>query len=111
MAEARLHSSESFSVPVVSSLLNHIPRVTSLPDNNVLTLTYNKPGTNETEQCSDSCPLSIDSTIPYQDFLFNNPTITGLEVVLSNWIGAGSGLHLLQLLSDGESSTGFLLSF
>ena len=94
-----------------STAYSIVSRVTSIPDNDVLALTYNKPGTNETEQCSNSCPLSTDPTVAYQDFLFNSPTITGLEIVLTDWVGAGSGLHLLQLLSDGELSTCFLLRF
>ena len=95
----------------MNRLLNCRRRVTSIPDNTVLTLTYNNPGTNETEQCSDNCSLSTDPSVLYQDFLFDSPTITGLEVILTGWIGAGPGLHLLQLLSDGGSSIKFLLRF
>lgn len=41
--------------------------------------------------------------MPYQDFLFpDSTTLTGVQVTLLEWNGASSGLHLLQLLSDGE---------
>jgi hypothetical protein len=56
--------------------------------------------------CTTACPLLSDSSVPYQDFLFSNSTIlTGVEITLLEWNGASSGLHLLQLLSDG----GFLV--
>jgi hypothetical protein len=111
MVGAQPLSSELLSVFVNRLLSSAIRRVTSIPDNRVLTLTHNTPGTNETEQCSDPCWLSTDPSVPYQDFLFDSPAITGLEVVLTDWIGAGPGLHLLQLLSDGESSTSLLVRF
>lgn len=75
--------------------------LTALPSNEVLTLTYNVPGTSETRTCSDDCPLSTDSSVAFQDFLFDGSTIFGVQLNLKEWTGAGSGLHLLQLLSDG----------
>lgn len=75
--------------------------MTSIPDNQVLTLTYNTPGTDETNTCSDNCPLSTDPSVAFQDFLFTGDSITGVQLNLKEWNGAGAGLHLLQLLSDG----------
>ena len=50
-----------------------------------------------------TCPLLSDSSVPYQDFLFpDSATLTGVQITLLEWNGASSGLHLLQLLSDGE---------
>jgi hypothetical protein len=77
--------------------------VTSLPDNQLLTLKYNVPGSDETMTCSDECPLSTDSSVAFQDFLFASAPIYGVQINLKAWTGAGSGLHLLQLLSDGSS--------
>lgn len=52
--------------------------------------------------CTDSCPLSTDSSILYQDFIFTAPvTLTGMQITLSGWTGAAPGLHMLQLLSSG----------
>lgn len=46
--------------------------------------------------------LAHDPNVPYQDFLFPaNWTMTGFELDIFGFYGAGAGLHLLQLLSDG----------
>jgi hypothetical protein len=83
-------------------MLNPPIRVTTIPDNRVQTMTYFDPTTNQNATCSDSCPLLTDSGVPYQDFLFNGAkSITGVQIKLSGWKGAGPGLHLLQLLSSG----------
>ncbi|GAA6004226.1 Rax2p [Rhodotorula paludigena] len=79
--------------------------VVSIPDNQVLELTYaSNPydSTSELATCSDNCPLAHDPAIPYQDFLFPEGTsLTGFQLNIFGWYGAGGGLHLLQLLSDG----------
>ncbi|KAG5646314.1 hypothetical protein DXG03_003911 [Asterophora parasitica] len=76
--------------------------VTTIPDNKVQTLHYRDPATGETQTCSDPCPLSTDSSLLYQDFLFDNTlTITGVQIKLSEFSGVAPGLHLLQLLSSG----------
>lgn len=63
------------------------------------------PGSDETQTCSDECPLSTDSSVAFQDFLFTSAPIFGVQINLKDWTGAGAGLHLLQLLSDGSSFT------
>ncbi|KIK67106.1 hypothetical protein GYMLUDRAFT_37143 [Collybiopsis luxurians FD-317 M1] len=76
--------------------------VTTIPDNTVQTLTYVDPTTQQNTTCSTTCPLSTDSSVLYQDFLFNSPqSITGVQITLSEWVGDGPGLHILQLLSSG----------
>ncbi|KIY50189.1 hypothetical protein FISHEDRAFT_64862 [Fistulina hepatica ATCC 64428] len=76
--------------------------VTTLPDNTVQTLTYLDPDTSTNTTCSDPCPLSTDSSVLYQDFLFDSEvSITGVQITLSDWEGDGAGLHLLQILSAG----------
>ncbi|KAH7339774.1 cortical protein marker for cell polarity-domain-containing protein [Rhizoctonia solani] len=76
--------------------------LTTIPDNNVLELTYNDPATNQTRTCTDSCPLAPSSTALYQDFLFTtSQQITGFQLRLTQWSGSGPGLHILQLLSNG----------
>jgi hypothetical protein len=43
-----------------------------------------------------------DLSIPYQDFLFANPSnLTGVQILLTQWTGTSAGLHILQLLSSG----------
>lgn len=76
--------------------------MTSIPDNAVQHLHYVDPTTGANETCTTNCPLSTSSSIPYQDFTFDNPVnLTGVQVTLTQWTGAGPGLHLLQLLSSG----------
>ncbi|EJD52524.1 hypothetical protein AURDEDRAFT_111189 [Auricularia subglabra TFB-10046 SS5] len=76
---------------------------TSLPDNTPLSLRYIDPSTGEEHTCLEVCPLVSDKNVPYQDFLFvDGPREnTGIQVTLRAFSGAGPGLHLLQLLSDG----------
>ncbi|KAL4078498.1 cortical protein marker for cell polarity-domain-containing protein [Scleroderma yunnanense] len=76
--------------------------VTSIPDNTVQTLSYVDPSTGENLTCTDPCPLSTDSSILYQDFLFTSPvTLSGIQITLSKWTGTAPGLHMMQLLSSG----------
>ena len=83
-------------------MFDHFDSVTSIPDNAVQQLRYVDPTTGANETCTTNCPLSTSSSIPYQDFTFDNPVnLTGVQVTLSQWIGAGPGLHLFQLLSSG----------
>ncbi|KAI0769308.1 cortical protein marker for cell polarity-domain-containing protein [Trametes elegans] len=76
--------------------------VATIPDNAVRQLHYVDPTDNQNKTCTDSCPLLTDSSVPYQDFLFDSDLdITGFQLTLSEWQGAGPGLHILQLLSSG----------
>ncbi|GAA5977101.1 hypothetical protein JCM5350_003219 [Sporobolomyces pararoseus] len=78
----------------------------SIPDNQVLELTYSTDPSNPsagTSTCSDNCILAHNSSIPYQDFLFpEGTTMTGFQLNVNGWYGAGGGLHLIQLLSQGS---------
>lgn len=80
-------------------------QIISIPDNTILTLTYRDPASQETKTCSDECPLSVDSNVPYQDFLFQEGgrQMTGFQIQLLGWQGEGAGLSQILLLSDGES--------
>ncbi|KAF9227480.1 hypothetical protein BS17DRAFT_793946 [Gyrodon lividus] len=75
---------------------------TSIPDNTVQTLSYVDPSTGQNITCTNNCPLSTDSSILYQDFLFTTPVaLTGVQITLSAWKGTAPGLHIMQLLSSG----------
>ncbi|GAA6032659.1 hypothetical protein JCM8097_004866 [Rhodosporidiobolus ruineniae] len=80
--------------------------VVSLPDDQVLELTYNSDPSDPSSPlltCTSSCPLAHNSSLPYQDFLFpEGTTLTGIQLNILGWYGAGGGLHLLQLLSSGS---------
>jgi len=76
--------------------------VTTLPDNAVRELHFVDPTTGINNTCTNPCPLSVDSSILYQDFLFDEPlAITGIQVTLSQFTGSSPGLHILQILSSG----------
>lgn len=76
--------------------------MTTIPDNGVQVLSYVDPETGENMTCSTSCPLSTDSGVLYQDFLFPEAlSITGVQIQLIDYIGISPGLHILQLLSSG----------
>jgi hypothetical protein len=77
--------------------------VTSIPDNAVQTLKFLDLKTGQNTTCSNPCPLSTDSSLLYQDFLFADAplNITGVQITLSEWQGAGPGLHIFQMLSSG----------
>lgn len=80
--------------------------VAAIPDNDVLQLTYTDPVTKQNVTCSDACNLAHDPTVAYQDFLFpSSRVITGFQITIESWYGAGAGLHLLQLLSSGAFAT------
>ena len=76
--------------------------LTTIPDNSVQTLTYVDPSNGNNQTCAGNCPLLTDPSILYQDFLFpESLAITGFQLKLTQWRGAGPGLHMLQLLSSG----------
>ncbi|KAF9529313.1 cortical protein marker for cell polarity-domain-containing protein [Crepidotus variabilis] len=76
--------------------------VTTIPDNTVRTVKYLDPTTGQNVTCSNTCPLSTDSSVLYQDFLFDQPlSITGVQIKLTSFTGSSPGLHILQLLSSG----------
>ncbi|GAA5900213.1 hypothetical protein JCM8208_002052 [Rhodotorula glutinis] len=76
--------------------------VVAIPDNQVLELTFASDPSSPLATCSDNCVLAHNSSVPYQDFLFPEGTsLTGIQLNIFGWYGAGGGLHLLQLLSDG----------
>jgi hypothetical protein len=85
--------------------------VVSIPDNQVLTMVYVDPATQQNVTCSDACTLAHDANIPYQDFVFADlpesgaqsgvRELTGIQLTVSEWYGAGAGLHSLSLLSEG----------
>ncbi|GAK63141.1 cellular morphogenesis protein [Moesziomyces antarcticus] len=83
----------------------------SIPDNTELELIYLDPTTNQNVTCTTNCTLAHDASIPYQDFLIadtpaNNAPggvkqLTGVQFTATEHYGAGAGLHVLELLSEG----------
>ncbi|KAG1771848.1 cortical protein marker for cell polarity-domain-containing protein [Suillus occidentalis] len=81
--------------------------VTSIPDNTVQTLSYVNPSTGQNMTCTTTCPLSTDSSILYQDFIFTSPvTLTGMQITLSGWTGeAPCSGNLKSCFSPNPSNT------
>ena len=85
--------------------------IVSIPDNTELELIYLDPATGQNATCTSNCPLAHDAALPYQDFLIadtpanNAPggvkALTGVQFTASSYYGAGAGLHVLELLSEG----------
>ena len=79
----------------------------TIPNNEPLELSYVDPPTGANETCTSSCPLAINASVPFQDYLFaGGPrSLSGFQLTLLEWTGDGPGLHLLELLSAGASSS------
>ncbi len=85
--------------------------IVSIPDNTELELIYLDPTTNQNATCTTNCTLAHDASLPYQDFLIadtpaNNAPggvkqLTGIQFTATEYYGAGAGLHVLELLSEG----------
>jgi hypothetical protein len=67
-------------------------------------MTYTDPLTGKNATCWEHCPLSVDPKFGAQDFIFTEGprNMTGLQMQLKTWIGAGAGLSSVELLSPGE---------
>ncbi|KAK2467777.1 hypothetical protein APHAL10511_000072 [Amanita phalloides] len=75
--------------------------VTTIPDNQVQTLSYVDPVSGQILTCA-TCPLATDASVLYQDFLFQSPlSITGVQLKISAFEGLSPGLHIVQILSSG----------
>src|ERR1700691_3225765 len=90
MDEGRRHSRMyAFYLEFRHSLMI-VGSVTTIPDNTVQQLHFLDPATGNNQTCTTNCPLSTDSSVLYQDFTFNNPvSLTGVQVTLTEWQGAG----------------------
>lgn len=77
--------------------------LTTLPDNTVVPLVYTDPATGQNSTCSGSCPLSTNSSVHAQDYLFADGSreLTGLQFTLNGYQGSQAALDYIQLLSDG----------
>ncbi|KAL0136191.1 cortical protein marker for cell polarity-domain-containing protein [Mucor lusitanicus] len=65
----------------------------SLGSNQYFTLSYQDPVTNQMATCSEACPLSNNSNIPYQDFtVVNSISTSGIRINIDAWYGSAGGL-------------------
>ncbi|RFU25027.1 hypothetical protein B7463_g11311, partial [Scytalidium lignicola] len=75
--------------------------LTAFPINGIMNFTYIDPATGLNSSCTSECPLSSNSSIPYQDFYFVNVIgMDGFQIDISDWYGNGGGLDSIQLFQN-----------
>ena len=76
-------------------------RLTALPLDGIMNLTYTDPATGDDAYCTSTCPLEHNSTNPYQDFTFVNTVgMNAFRIDISDWYGSGGGLDGIELFED-----------
>ncbi|KAL8984047.1 MAG: hypothetical protein Q9205_001891 [Flavoplaca limonia] len=79
-------------------------RFTALPLNGIMNMTYNDPATGKKTPCDADgarCPLSDNTSLPYQDFEFYNIVgMSAFQIDISDWYGDGAGLNGIELFQD-----------
>ncbi|KAL8995355.1 MAG: hypothetical protein Q9169_004897 [Polycauliona sp. 2 TL-2023] len=79
-------------------------RFTALPLNGIMNMTYNDPATGQKSPCDADgarCPLSDNTSLPYQDFEFVNMVgMSAFQIDISDWYGDGAGLNGIELFQD-----------
>lgn len=76
-------------------------RFTALPINGIMNFTYIDPATGRNSSCTNECPLSDDTSIPFQDFHFVNTIgMDAFRVDISAFYGSGGGLNGIELFED-----------
>ncbi|CUS11012.1 unnamed protein product [Tuber aestivum] len=74
-------------------------RVTALPINGIMNLTYTDPTTNTSMHCDAWCPLS--ATAEFEDFFFvNDVAMSTIRVDILDFYGSGGGLAGIELFQD-----------
>ncbi|KAI9642250.1 hypothetical protein NHQ30_009052 [Ciborinia camelliae] len=76
-------------------------RYTAQPINGIMNFTYIDPATGANASCTSECPLSSNTSIPYQDFHFvNSVGMNAFQIDISAWYGSGGGLNGIELFQD-----------
>lgn len=79
-------------------------RFTALPLNGIMNFTYTDPDTGEEGLfCDARCPLTANTSVPYQDFRFYNTVgMSAFRIDISAWYGAGGGFDGIELFQNGK---------
>ena len=78
-------------------------RFRTFPNGGLMNLTYTDMDSGKNVTCYPDCPLSNDTSVPYQEFHFVNMIgIDGFQVEIQEWYGQGGGLDGIQLFQDGK---------
>ncbi|KAH6660185.1 cellular morphogenesis protein [Truncatella angustata] len=76
-------------------------RFTALPIDGIMNFTYIDPASNKNISCTSECPLSDNTSIPYQEFYFvNRVGMNEFRIDVSAWYGSGGGLDGIALYTD-----------
>jgi hypothetical protein len=76
-------------------------RFTAHPINGIMNFTYIDPATGQNASCSSECPLSSNTSVPFQDFRFVNVIgMSGFRVDISDFFGNGGGLNGIELFEN-----------
>ncbi|KAH8676001.1 cellular morphogenesis protein [Xylariales sp. PMI_506] len=76
-------------------------RFIALPINGIMNFTYVDPDTGVTSSCTNQCPLSSNTSVPYQDFYFVNLVgMNEFRIDVSDWYGSGGGLDGIELFQN-----------
>ena len=77
-------------------------RFTAIPINGIMNFTFTDPDTGEQGlYCDARCPLTANTSVPYQDFHFENPVgMSAFRIDISDWYGTGGGLNGIELFQN-----------
>lgn len=69
----------------------------------ILRLRYTDPITKQEAECDQTCPLSNDPNVKFQDFHFiNSIGMNSFRIDISDWYGKGAGLDGIEIYQTGE---------
>ncbi len=78
-------------------------RFTAIPIDGIMNFTYTDPDTGVEGHCDALCPLSSQTSVPYQDFRFINTVgMSAFRIDISAWYGQGGGLDGIELFQNGK---------
>ena len=76
-------------------------RFVAHPLEGIMNLSYVDPSSGKEVYCDATCTLLQNSTLPYQDFSFENQVgMDSFSIEISDWYGQGAGLNGIQVLQD-----------
>ncbi|KAL3424799.1 Polarized growth protein rax2 [Phlyctema vagabunda] len=76
-------------------------RYTAFPINGIMNFTYIDPVTGQNQTCTSECPLSSNTSIPFQDFHFVNVIgMDAFQIDISEFYGSGGGLSGIELFQN-----------
>ncbi|ETS77208.1 hypothetical protein PFICI_11082 [Pestalotiopsis fici W106-1] len=78
----------------------------AIPVGSIANLSYTDPGIGDDAFCTSECPLSDNSSIAFQEFIFvNNVSVSTFRIDVSAWYGAGGGFDGIQVAGIGIPSS------